>query len=195
MVSKSLQSIYQQYKYDTEVVASWLATTAKAFGYSDQIGEQSTGKTPIKPSGRLKGKERKKAKAAQVSAEKPPEQVSEPSRPKYTLAIRDFVPLAEHITNASGAAMIKIPRSFSNALERVIWVRKSFAEKLADAGRRFDQKSDSRHSFFVNILEKVRKTLEPLLSVDAFGLSNLKDAVTNIGLISIQRAFQIFSKS
>ncbi|KAL8980519.1 MAG: hypothetical protein Q9205_004414, partial [Flavoplaca limonia] len=172
-----------QYKHDTEVVASWLATTAKAFGYSDPIGvgEFSTAKTPVKPSGRLKGKERKKAKAAQASGEKPPEQLPEPSQPSYTLAIKDFVPLAKHILDSSEAAKIEIPRPFSVALERVIWVRKSFAEKLEHAGRRFDLKSDARHAFFVNILEKVRKTLEPLLTVDAFKVSNLKDAVTNIG--------------
>ncbi|KAL9036100.1 MAG: hypothetical protein Q9180_004491, partial [Flavoplaca navasiana] len=183
MISKSLQSIYQQYKHDTEVVASWLATTAKALGYSDPIGvgESSTAKTPVKSSGRLKGKERKKAKAAQASSEKPPEQLPEISKPTYTLAIKDFVPLAKHILDASDAAKIEIPHPFSVALERVIWVRRSFAEKLEHAGRRFDLKSDARHSFFVNILEKVRKTLEPLLSMDAFNVSNLKDAVNNDG--------------
>lgn len=180
MSPESLQSIYQQYKHDTEVVASWLANTAKAVGFSSQVGESSTGKTPTKPSGRLKGKERKKAKAAQVPTNELSE-LSEPSKPKYTLAIKDFIPLAEHIAEASNAAYIRVPNSFSVALERVIWVRKSFAERLEDAGRRFNQYSDARHSFFVNILEKVRKTLQPLLSVDAFNLSNLKDAVTNVG--------------
>ena len=60
-------------------------------------------------------------------------------------------------------------------------MRESFADKSEHAGRRFDLKSDARHAVFVNILEKVRKTLEPLLTVDAFNVSNLKDAVTNIG--------------
>ncbi|KAI4171808.1 MAG: hypothetical protein LQ346_008699 [Caloplaca aetnensis] len=180
MASKSLQSIYQQYKHDTQIVASWLASTAKAFGCSHPVGESSAGKTPTKPSGRLKGKERKKAKAAQMPKDVLPEP-SKPSRPKYTLAIKDFVPFAEHIADASNAAEIKVPESFSVALERVIWVRKSFSERLGDAGRPFNLASDACHSFFVNILEKVRKTLQPLLSVDAFNLSNLKDAITNVG--------------
>ena len=60
-------------------------------------------------------------------------------------------------------------------------MRESFADKSEHAGRRFGLKSDARHAVFVNILEKVRKTLEPLLTVDAFNVSNLKDAVTNIG--------------
>ena len=183
MIPESLQSIYHQYKHDTQVVASWLATTAKTFGYSGQVGGSTTGKTPTKASGRLKGKDRKKAKATQVpslaSVEQP--KPSEPSKPKYILAIKDFEPLAEHIAGASNAANIKLPNSFSVALERVIWVRKSFSDRLKDAGQRLDEKSDVRHEFFVNVLEKVRKTLQPLLSVDAFNLSNLKDAVTNVG--------------
>lgn len=201
MSPESLQSIYQQYKHDTEVVASWLANTAKAFGFSSQFGESSTGKTPTKPSGRLKGKERKKAKAAQVPSNEPSEP-SEPSKPKYTLAIKDFIPLAEHIAEASNAANIRVPNSFSVALERVIWVRKSFAERLVDAGRRFDQNSDARHSFFVNILEEVRKTLQPLLSVDAFNLSDLKDAITNVethkdkkGLSSLFEVLDVYEPS
>lgn len=180
MSPESLQSNYQQYKHDTQVVASWLATTAKAFGWSDQVGASSTAKTPTKPSARLKGKERKKAKAAQIPSDEPPA-ISEPSKPKYVLAIKDFVPLAEHIADASNAAKIEVPHSFSVALERVLWARKSFSERLEDAGHRFDQKSDVRHSFFVKILEKVRKALQPLLSANAFDLSDLTDAVTNIG--------------
>ncbi|KAL8864998.1 MAG: hypothetical protein Q9174_007128, partial [Haloplaca sp. 1 TL-2023] len=105
-----------------------------------------------------------------------------PPKPKYTLAIKDFVPLAKHVTDASDAANIKIPHSFSVALERVIWVRKSFADRLADAGRRLSQASDARHSFFVTVLEKVRDTLKPLFSADVFNVSNLKDAVNNIDI-------------
>lgn len=101
MIPESLQSIYQQYKYDTQVEASWLATTAKTFGYSGQVGGPT--KTT---SGRLKGKDRKKAKATQVPDVESPKP-SEPSKPKYILAIKDFVPLAEHIVHASNAANIK----------------------------------------------------------------------------------------
>ena len=110
-----------------------------------------------------------------------PSKPSGPSKPKYILAIKDFVPLAEHIADASNAANVRLPNSFSVALERVIWVRKSFSERLKDAGRRFDQQSDARHEFFVNVLEQVRKALQPLMNVDALNLSNLKDAVTNVG--------------
>ena len=167
-------------------MASWLATTAKTFGYSAQLGGSTAGRTSTKTSGRPKGKDRKKAKATQVpivelSNPSEPSKSSEPSKPKYILAIKDFVPLAEHIANASTAAKVRLPNSFSVALERVIWVRRSFSERLKDAGQHFDQKSDARHEFFVNVLEQVRKALQPLMNVDAFNLSNLKDAVTNVG--------------
>ena len=188
------QSIYQQYKHDTEVVASWLATTAQAFGWSSQLGEPSTGKTAAKPSGRLKGKERKKAKEAQLRFDELPE-LPGPSKPKYTFAIKDLVPLAEHIIKASNAADIRVPRSFSVALRRGIWVRRSFAERLEHASHRVDFKSDARHSFFINVLEKVRKTLEPLLRVDAFNLSTLKDAVPNLGSHSENRGLSSLFKA
>lgn len=60
-------------------------------------------------------------------------------------------------------------------------MRKSFSERLKDAGQLLEQKSDTRHEFFANVLEKVRKTLQSLLNVDAFNLSSLKDAVNNVG--------------
>ncbi|KAL8815125.1 MAG: hypothetical protein Q9223_005709 [Gallowayella weberi] len=189
MTSKPFQSIYQQYKHDTNVVASWLATTAMCAGYKGPLGDSSTDKNSMISSGRLKGKGRKQAKAASVSKieQSEPSKPVETSKPKYTLAIKDFVPLAEYIADASDSAAIKLPTAFSIALERVIWVRKSFSEKLEAAGRRFDQKSDARHSFFVAVLEKVSKTLQPLMNVNTFNLSNLKDVVTNISVHGDQK--------
>lgn len=36
MLPSSLKTIYQQYKADTDSVATWLATTAKDNGYADK---------------------------------------------------------------------------------------------------------------------------------------------------------------
>ena len=36
MLSPAYMSIYQQYKVDTDSVATWLATTAKANGFDEQ---------------------------------------------------------------------------------------------------------------------------------------------------------------
>ncbi|RYN80829.1 hypothetical protein AA0117_g2821 [Alternaria alternata] len=95
MMANSLRSIYQQYKHDTDVVASWLASTAKSFGCSATL-------RPPPPteqkSQRLKGKTRKTAK--QVTA---PQNGSDKqtSKPKYTLAVKDFIPLSEHIAGVT----------------------------------------------------------------------------------------------
>ena len=126
----------------------------------------------------------------------------DPPKPKYILATKDFVPLAEYIAHASETARIKLPKFFSVALERVIWVRKSFSEKLESAGRIPNQKSNGRHSFFVEILEKVRKTLQPLSDSGTFNLSNLKEAISNVdthrknkGLSSLFEVLDVYEPS
>ena len=214
MESHSLSSIYQQYKRDTNVVASWLASTAKSAGFSDPIGQKAgenvSRKTPY--AGRPKGKDRKlaKAKAAQMPKNDSIEPVStaessdsvDPPKPKYIIQTKEFVSLAEYIARASETASIKLPDFFSIALERVIWVRKSFSEKLESAGRKLDQKSNARHSFFVQVLEKVRKTLQPLSDLSTFNLSNLKEAISNVdthrekkGLSSLFEVLDVYEPS
>ncbi|KAL8996317.1 MAG: hypothetical protein Q9169_004156 [Polycauliona sp. 2 TL-2023] len=172
MGSRSSQSIYQRYKHDTEVVASWLACTAKAFRCTAGTQDFSTNTVPSIPTRKLKGKA--KAEAAKTPSHDLFEH-PESTKPKYTLAIKDFVPLAEHIVAAPKDTKFKIPHAFSAALGRVILVRRQFAEKLEGIGRHFDNESDTRHRFFINILEKVRKTLEPLIAVDSIKESYTKD--------------------
>ncbi|KAF5012370.1 hypothetical protein FDECE_1597 [Fusarium decemcellulare] len=54
MLPASLRSIYRQYKADTDSVATWLATTAKANGYTDEATDSK------KPAPKKKGKGKKK---------------------------------------------------------------------------------------------------------------------------------------
>jgi hypothetical protein len=65
-MAPDIKSIYQKYKHDTNVLASWLATTAKSLGYSDQLpsaaGAAASVSNPAPKSTRLKGKARKQAK-------------------------------------------------------------------------------------------------------------------------------------
>ncbi|RKK88596.1 hypothetical protein BFJ68_g16910 [Fusarium oxysporum] len=42
MPSTSFLSIYQKYKRDTDIVASWLATTAKQHGYTASLAAPPT---------------------------------------------------------------------------------------------------------------------------------------------------------
>lgn len=181
MAPDSIQSIYQKYKHDTNVLASWLATTAKALGYADQLSstaaaEGATASKPAPKSVRLKGKARKQAKKeSQLSA---PATIESKTAPKHILAIKDFVPLAQHIANGIGDTALSIPSYFQVALDRVISVRKGFGAKLAGAGKFVDTKSDARHAFFVSILEKVRTTLQPLMSgTDTINVADLKGSL------------------
>jgi hypothetical protein len=143
-----------------------VATTATSFGYSAPLGPESA-----KSSARLKGKARKAAKAA--SATKTSDSAP---KVKYTLAVKDFGPLATHIASLKDKA-IEIPEYLSEALERVIQVRSSFSQKLEAAGKVIDQASDSRHVFFVSVLEQVRDSLKPLLSANAFNFTGVRNAV------------------
>ncbi|OAQ97508.1 hypothetical protein LLEC1_00826, partial [Akanthomyces lecanii] len=156
MLASSLNGIYQQYKADTDVVAQWLEVTAKAHGY--QSDNSSPASSNAATTGRLKGKARKQAKAA-ASGESSSAATTGP-KAAHIIKIKDFEPMALHLASCSG---IVIPSYFSRALDRVISVRKSFADRLASDGVDVSAKSNKSHSFFVEVLEKVKQALQPLL--------------------------------
>jgi hypothetical protein len=184
MTAGSLRSIYQQYKYDTDVVASWRKcshteqisinsvpqspTTAKSFGYSAPLGPVPVEKKTQRP----KGKARKEAKAAGAANGTP----NQAPKIKCTLAVKDLVPLASHIASLKNTA-IEVLDYFNAALDRVILVRSSFSQKLEVAGKAINVVSDSRHAFFVSVLEQVRDSIKPLLSADAFDFTCVHKAV------------------
>ncbi|KAB5523134.1 hypothetical protein GE09DRAFT_1154078 [Coniochaeta sp. 2T2.1] len=161
----SLTTTYHQYKHDTDVVASWLA----------HMGERKPA-----PSVRLKGKARKQAKAGATAAaalapDKPSPSTStststaatpSPTKPKYALAIRNFLPLAEFISSSEvDENKVDVPMTFTTAIERAISVRRSFVKLLEQHGINGinpDLDSNVKHSFFVGVLEKVRDVLKPL---------------------------------
>lgn len=102
------------------------------------------------------------------------------SKPKYTLAVKDFISLSEHIAGVTDKT-VEIPEYFNVALNRVISVRSSFSTKLETAGEAVNQASDSRHNFFVTVLEKVRESLKPLTKSNALDLSSIKNATPRAG--------------
>lgn len=67
--------------------------------------------------------------------------------------------MAVPLASCTGVA---IPPYFAKALDRVILVRKSFAEKLTLHGIKVNIQSEKSHSYFVEVLEKVRQALKPL---------------------------------
>lgn len=135
MLPFTLVSVYKQYKQDTDSVASWLATTAKACGYPADL---FTSVGPVK-----RKKHNKKA-----------------SQSKYVVAIKDFVPLA-HFIAASNKPVAAVPESFVETINRVITVRSSFGSTMKEHGAEPSAAADEKHSFFVGILEQVREALRP----------------------------------
>ncbi|CAG9992199.1 unnamed protein product [Clonostachys byssicola] len=180
MLPPALKSIYQQYKADTDAVATWLATTAKARGYVQGLGSAASGGAP---SGRLKGKARKQAK--QVA--QPPQDFgatisSKPAAQAktYVLKISDFEPMASFLSRIES---IKVPDYFAVAIERVVWgtvrlshLRKNFSNGLGGSGSAADTASDERHMYFANVLERVRDTLRPQMEAGVFNEEELDKA-------------------
>ncbi|KAL6918992.1 hypothetical protein FSST1_003018 [Fusarium sambucinum] len=183
MPPSSYLSIYQEYKRDTDIVASWLATTAKERGYTDSLAGPGTTSGAAK-SGRLKGKARKAAKQQKTPTVAAAKEGSDPSpKSKYVLAIRDFVPLAKFIASNLTTTPVEdnntagIPSFFSTALDRAIQVRKKFSSLLKDAGESLSAQADKTHEHFITILEKVRTVF---LHVDgASGMESTNDSTKN----------------
>ncbi|PCD21189.1 hypothetical protein AU210_016615 [Fusarium oxysporum f. sp. radicis-cucumerinum] len=199
MPSTSFLSIYQQYKRDTDIVASWLASTAKKHGYTTSLAAPPTAgaaanKSAAPSSGRLKGKARKEAKQQQKQHVAPSgidekDAPDPPPKLKYVLAIRDFVPLAEFIARElttttaieanNGAG---IPLFFRTALERAIRVRKMFSMHLSETNKHLSVRANTAHAYFVSVLEKVRYVLFKVEggSGVAFNMASEKDATNAI---------------
>lgn len=181
MLPAPLVSVYQQYKDDTNAVAAWLASTAKSCGYPpDLLSGSSSQATGPERSKRLKGKARKQAKAA---APQPQSSSSGPSRPDYTIAIKEFIPLAEFVA-ASQKPVVSVPLTFANTLNRVISTRSGFGGRLTELGISPSASADSKHSYFVGVLEKVRETLKPRVSPasqDAASPPISSDTVDEVG--------------
>lgn len=120
MLTPALKSIYQKYKADTDLVAEWLAVTAKTNGY------EVAATTPTGTGGRLKGKARKLAKAGAakasqtatvgVSSGSPGNGTAAP-KSTHLIKIKDFEALATFVSKVND---LKIPKDFVFALDRVI---------------------------------------------------------------------------
>ncbi|RDI84382.1 hypothetical protein Vi05172_g5646 [Venturia inaequalis] len=142
MLPDYLSSSYARYKEDTHTVASWLANTAAKHGYSDFTSFSMPIEGP-KPSGRLKGKARKGAKAVAANTIKPQERV---------ISVKDFRKLSCYIASSS----ISVPQSVLRTLDRAIKVRRTHGSVYTNASQGCDQ-----HTHFINVLEQVKETLQP----------------------------------
>ncbi|KAI0122977.1 hypothetical protein BJ170DRAFT_642841 [Xylariales sp. AK1849] len=150
MLPDALASVYRQYKLDTDFIAAWLASTARAHGYNI---ESPPGETL--PKGRLKGKARREAKKAAAAPK--------PATKEHIIAIKNFIPLAKHIV-ACQDPVIVVPKSLVAALTSVTKVRHEFGELLREHGHDLKVESDLSHKYFITVLEVVFTILEPRMT-------------------------------
>jgi hypothetical protein len=163
MLPTHLVGIYSQYKQDTDSVASWLASTAKACGYPADLLTSTPAPSagaPVAKSARLKGKQRKQARQA-AKGTAAPAPVS--TGPKHIIAVKDFLPLANFIAGRRSPA-VSVPDVFSTTINRVITLRSGFGDMMNAEGVVPNAKSDEKHGYFVGILEAVRNALRPLMT-------------------------------
>ncbi|KAM7212001.1 hypothetical protein V8F06_012630 [Rhypophila decipiens] len=163
MLPTPLKTIYQQYKDDTSCVATWLANTANQHGYGPSPdANQAKANNPTATSQRVKGKAPDWALGLS-SRRDIGGQTHSRNQKQYVLAIKDFCPMADYIAKREPA--VKVPDFFA-----------TFAEKLAETGDKLSAAADSRHSYFVGILESVRNTLKPLMEAGVYNMDELKKA-------------------
>ncbi|KAK7994862.1 hypothetical protein PG990_013635 [Apiospora arundinis] len=158
MLPSTLINTYSQYKKDTNSVATWLASTAKANGYPADLLSGDKGKDGQSSGGggRLKGKARAQAKKAKGP---PPKKANSSDGPKYIIKIADFTTLAEFVAAKSP----EVPVSFRSTIDRVIAARSAFGNELSRHGEIVDTEKNINHEYFVGVLEKVRDVLRPFM--------------------------------
>ncbi|KAF5624909.1 hypothetical protein F52700_9284 [Fusarium sp. NRRL 52700] len=175
MLSPAYMSIYQQYKADTDSVATWLANTAKAHGYD---AEASLGGAAVDAAKEKKKKKKKKkgnenGKGPSRAKNKKKQEKQDPNTKKYIIRVRDFEAMAKHVADTNA---VEVAHKTAIALERV---RRSFSQKLADSRAKSDHRSDANHSHFVEVLEKVSGYLKPIMEAGLFKPDDL-DKKTDI---------------
>ncbi|EQB46636.1 hypothetical protein CGLO_14268 [Colletotrichum gloeosporioides Cg-14] len=184
VVPAPLLSLYQQYKQDTNFVAAWLATTAKSCGYpSDLLSEIQAKEESSKPAeNKAKGGKGKKKKKQTDQAPK-----------KYTVAVKEFIPLAQYISTAKQKSS-NVPDILVSALNRVIDLRTRFSAKLTQDGAKPATASDLKHSYFLGILIQVRDVLRPRMTAAGSqashnGLDNLANRFAGLSLFEPSQSF------
>lgn len=170
MLPNFLQSSYKTYKEDTDYIAKWLAVKAKQCGYPADLlcppDPPTSLPRPARPSQRLKGAARKKAKnAAKGDAASSKDPSSPADAPRYTIKVKDFATLAECIARFTKPA-VKVPVAVVKILNRAIELRRqqhtTWSKGHAQSELPSDvEQSNESHGYFLGILERTREILKP----------------------------------
>ncbi|KKY30395.1 hypothetical protein UCDDA912_g09664 [Diaporthe ampelina] len=169
MLPESLKNAFQLYKRDTNAIATWLANTANNNGHRVHTNNKET-------TGRLKGKERKEARAATSVDD---EAGSGNKKQAYLLHLRDFVPLATLI--AAVKPQVQVPLFMAVTIDRVIEVRRTVSRIMGSKEDNADEESNASHLHFVGVLEQVRDILKQRMQTDLLDLSSLQIGSTGAG--------------
>jgi hypothetical protein len=177
MLPDFLFSTYKQYKTDTDKITTWLAETAKKCGYkSPSFDPKAPGENVANRNGKppkLKGRARKLARDAAATAAAAEKMTPASStanandkaeETKYTVPVREFEVMAEHIAKSQDASL-KIPRGFINLMKRCIKTRRGtsdwFQENVPVTAVE-ELNSTDRHLHFANVLQRTLQTLLPV---------------------------------
>ena len=142
---------HKRYKEDTNRVATWLVETAQKYGHPLKGQPPSS-----RPSGRLKGKDRKKAREAEKAGG------AGTTIPviRYTITVKEFTDLADWIANLQPS--VKVPRLILSLIRSAIALRKRCADWFQKNGDKEEVILDNlNHSHFIGVLERVLQILEP----------------------------------
>lgn len=170
MLPNFFRSTYQTYKEDTDLIAKWLAVKAKQCGYPadllsplDPPIPSNSSSQPARPSQRLKGAARKKAKnAAKENAPPLKNPDSAADVPKYTIKVKDFTALAECIARSTKPS-IEVPVGLVKVLNRAIELRQQHNTRSRGQTESENslEESNQSHAYFLGILERTREILKP----------------------------------
>jgi hypothetical protein len=136
MLPSFLQGTYAIYKEDTDYVASWLASTARRCGYSlDLLSNVAWEVSAQKVSKKKKKKNSKAPTLVDTLTTQGQSSATTLATPViYTIAVKDFVTLAEYIV-AFQEPPVEVPFSFVSVLDRAIALRRKHNSWFSDAGR------------------------------------------------------------
>jgi hypothetical protein len=137
---------HKRYKADTNRVVTWLAETAQKCGLTLNTQPSSS-----RPSGRLKGKARKEARAAGTCD----------AKLSQIVTVKQFLDMAKLI--ATQKPPVAVPDLILRLLRSAIDLRRRCSNWFQKNGNQQDglRKSTATHSHFIDVLEDVLRILDP----------------------------------
>lgn len=185
MLPSFIQSSYQAFREDLDILAKWLAITAKHCGCPADLlslpGPSTTPSQPVHPLPNLKGAARKKAQKARKARKASKENLPSLDNPdrhadaaRYIIRVKDFVTLAECIARFD-KPVVEVPVTVVKVLSRAIELRRQNPIWNAVRADFMDvEKNNQSHADFLDILERTREILKPRMPskiLDDFSLT------------------------